>query len=770
MRPNTTLCSHRMAPWASTRLAATLRGAALACLLVPTLLAGSAPARVGTVPVHAAHIGPAVEEIYLADDARIEGAITALGEQDVEFVDVDVCVDPERFRISAAAKLTIATEEPVVELALNEDLAVLSVTGGGRQLQFLRDGAALVVRTGPLGRPIVELTVRYEGTLTPGDHVRLQKRLVFLGDSSHWYPSPRYGDRCRFRTVVRYPQGYTSVCTGALAGMTPSSSDSASDCGLGDVWDTGVPVPSAAVAVGTFASSYSVWGDVFLGYHMLVEPDEGTPEGVEASATELKGLVSYLESCYGPYPFEWLSVVSIPGFPAGLPSSASAPGFVVVTDSDWSGTGLRMPRADRVVSGLSKSWWPHSIDAGSIVSEGLSALCEISLLVETGDEEGAARRREAARSRYIAALADSGGRAPLRDCLEGGGAVDMRICGTRSQAFFGILEEVVGRDAFCRALRGLGSRFAGGMLPLREVVAAFEVEDGRDLDWLVYEWIYRGDLPTYVLSYDVVPRGKEYVVKGTIGQLGEIFRTPIPLTIDLGVWSYDEWVAIDSPRQPFELATDLEPQSIGVDLGFIVPRIEAGELAGVHYERGQRAADANEWGAAVDEFGAASHLVPGEALYLRRYGGALVRSGRVDLGLAALEDAMKLLPDDADGRMSLAKLYLVSGRYKEAKRHLDEYVSRGKDDPEGYAVRAMALVALDRLPEAGQDVARAESLADTASTGENVMELLSLASGRLFEATGDTERALSAYREALRLNPVSDEARRGLARLAPGSE
>ncbi len=734
------------------------------------LLAAPSGAQIETSPVRAEHVRPAVDEIFSADDTRIEEAIAALAEQDVEFVDVDVCVDPEHFRLSATATLTVASDRPVIELRLSEDLSVLSVTGDGRILGFLRDGSTLVVRPGPLAGAITELTVQYEGTLTPGDDVRLREGFVFLGANAFWYPSPRYGDRCRFRTVIRYPEGYTSVCTGALAGMTPSRSDSEGDCVLGDVWDTGGTVSSAAFAVGTFASSYSVWGDVFLGYHMLVAPDEGSPEGIEAFATELKGLIRYLESCYGPYPFEWLSVISVPGFPASSPATASAPGFVVVIDSDWTGTGLRSTRSDRVVGALSKSWWPHSIDGGLIVSEGLAAHSEMSLLGESGDEEGAARRREFRRDMYVAALADSAGRASLRACIAPGGSIDKRVCGTRSQAFFGILERIVGRDAFCAALRDLSARFGGGMLPIREVVAAFEVEDGRDLDWLVYEWVYRGDLPTYVLSYDVGRADAGYVVAGTIRQLGEIYRTPVPLTVDVGVWSYDEWVAIDSPDQPFEFRTDLEPQSISIDSGFIVPRIEANELARVHFERGQRSAAANEWGAAVDEFGAATQLAPLDALYRRSYGEALVHSGRLDLGLAALERAVELAPDEADARMRLARLHLVSGMNSDALRHLDTYVSLRDDDPAGHALRAMALVAAGRLPEAERDIAQAAALADSLDADVHALELMSLARGRLYEAQGESSLAVEAYREALSLNAVSDEARRSLARLAPDPE
>ena len=725
--------------------------------------------QVDTYPALATHIEPAVDELFAEDDGRIEDAVARLAEQDVESLAVDLCVEPERFRLSAVATLVVASTDPLVELELNDDLSVLSVSCDGRPLAFMRDGRSLTVRPGALTGDVVEIEVAYEGVLTPGPGIRLHKGLVVLGGKSAWYPSPRYGDMCSFRTVVRYPEGYTSVCTGSLAGMTPSVTDSENGCVLGDVWDTGVPVPSAAVAVGTFASSYSVWGDVFLGYHMLVDPDDETPDEVDLFSSELKELVRYAESCYGPYPFDWLSVVYIPGFPAGLPAIDTAPGVVILAGVDVP-RGMRSPRPERVLAGLSKSWWPCSIDAGAIVSDGLAGQMEIDFLREMGDEGAAVARREYLRSMYITALADSGGRASLRDCMKGRRSPDRRVCGTRSQALMGILEEVVGRDVFCAALTGLGGRFKGGMLPLREFVAAFEEEDGRDLDWLVYEWVYRGDLPTYILTYDVSREGGGYLIEGVIAQRGEPFRTPVPLTIDLGVWSYDEWISIGSPEQPFTLAAELEPQSISLDAGNIVPRIEADELAAVHFAKGTRAADANEWGTAVDEFGAASELAPGSAEYALRYGESLVHSGRLDLGLAALEEAVAAAPEDADARMKLARLYIVSGRSESALPHLERYIEIRGGDPSGYITRAMALVAAKRLTDAERDLELASSLADTADMSDETRELLSLATGRYHEAAGDSSLAASAYREALRFNPVSDEARRALARISGAQE
>jgi tetratricopeptide (TPR) repeat protein len=303
------------------------------------------------------------------------------------------------------------------------------------------------------------------------------------------------------------------------------------------------------------------------------------------------------------------------------------------------------------------------------------------------------------------------------------------------------------------------------MVSLAEFIDEFEAEDGRDLDWLVYEWLCRGDLPAYVLTYDVARKGDGYLIRGTIAQRGEIFRTPVPVTIDLGVWSYEEWVPVRSSEQSFEVLAELEPQAVTIDARYVVPRIEADELALVHFTLGAKAAEANEWGTAVDEFGAASELVPGNSEYAFRYGEALVHSGRLELGLAALEGAVEAAPDNVDARMELARLYLVSGRSAKALPHLERYVALRADDPAGHTARAMAFIASGRLGAAERSLDAASSLVDSVDVNDETLELLRLATGRYHEATGDTSSAAAAYREALTVNPVSDEARRALARL-----
>ena len=734
------------------------------------MMAQAGAAEIPFGPVHAGHIESAVEELYEADEERAGRALLELEEQDVYRVEIDVCIDADAYRLNGRATVSVGGRSPEVELRLNRSLGVVSVTTGrGAPVEFTREDSLLTVRPAGVRRGTIDLTIDYGGALEPVDDVWLGDDFVYLGPGALWYPTPRTGDRSEFRIVARYSGGLTSVATGALAGMTPPETVVEDRCALGDVWETRTPVEAAALAVGRLSSSHTVWGDVLLGYHELLRPGEEDRGGSDVSARELKRLARFLESCYGPYPFDWLNVISVPGFDGVSGASSSAPGMAV-WDADLVGEGACCD-GDGPAASLSRSWWPYSVGSTPLVSEGLAWHSETSVLRESGDEERTVRLRERRLAQYAGALADSGGRAALRGCIDPAGSVDERICGSKGGAVFELLERLIGRDAFCSALTDLSERFRGETAPLREIVRSFEEVSESELDWFAYEWIYRPGLPTYVLDYDIAGDDKGYAISGTIRQNGEIFRTPVPLTIDFGVWSYEEWVPIESPEQSFEFRTEMEPLQVIVDGSGQVPQIGRDELASIHFARGVAASEANEWGVAVDEFGAAAGLVSENAVYRWRYGDALVHSGRLALGLDELESSVKLSPDDPDLLISLARLELRSGRHDAALRHLESYVGLREHDPVGYAQMTVALIELDRLSDAERALAVAgELVADSTAVSADVHEEVHLAEGRFHEAVGDTSAAIEAYRAVLRLNNVSDEARRRLREMSGEAE
>jgi tetratricopeptide (TPR) repeat protein len=718
-------------------------------------------------------LSEAVGRMRSADAWRVAQEQSALEIQDIVRQEITVCVDPADAWLEADCRLWIETDRERVGLLLDRNLNVTSVSDSrGFELRHTRRAESLeILANEGAGAFPLEIIISYRGPVGGSSDGELSDGalvlgdLVLLGPEFHWYPASTSRDAARLRIEVRYPPGYSSVATGTLTGMA-TSRPGHERCVEGDVWQVPTPVAAACLVVGRFVSSLTVLGDVFVGSHWV--SDDGAGDGAVGEAAlpveDLTELVHYLEACNGSYPYGWLNAVTLPGVRGSV---VSGPGFVAVgADPD---EGPARPLAGRLASGVLDSWWRYHTDAGRLIGDGVSAKTEVDWLEATGEKEAASRLRDDRRWRFMTALQHSGSAVSLADCLDAESEVDDDIRLGKGADVFEMLSMVVGQDAYCAALRGLSEERGGASAGLGDLMDVFERESGQDLDWFFYEWLWRDDLPSYAVDYQIVENEEgALIARGVIAQEGQFYRTPVPLTIDLGGWSYDELVEIGSSQQPFEISVDERPVAITIDEGRVIPRIDRLERARMHHERGKAAVSDDDWKRAVDEFGAAATLDPGNAAFLRSYGVALVRSGWRDEGLGRLEVAAALSPDDAGIRLELATLYLRSGDHASALAHLDVGLPELSDDPAVDARRVEALVGLGRLDEAGAVLSRALALAAEAPVDPDLDAALLYVSGLVFEAAGETESAAAEYEAALSASPVLDEARRRLRLLRLG--
>ncbi len=743
---------------------------ATAALFLTLALPHSLCARGVGVPLPGRVSAAASEEVRRLlelDAARTLARDGRLARQDLERVDLDVCVDPGRGWLSGSATLQFEATTTTLELFLNESLTVLSVSGpSDRPLGFEREGRRITV---PIGASVDartrEITIVYEGLMRPTHGVVETGRglAVLLGDDC-WYPSSHATDRALVRAVVRHPGRYASVLSGSLAGMATPPATRPGPCAFGDVWEAGNVSPCALV-VGRIESRWGVLGDVFTGAHRDTSSGEArVSRGGRRSPVDhqVKQPLRFLESCFGPYPMDWLHVVVVPHGQLGR-EAVSGPGLIVVEADEDDPACAADPDPDAYFMELARMWWDDAYDAGRVVADGLAAHMELEWLASVRGEEIASERKDHRRQQYMRALTDSGGAAPLSLCLGPDASQDERISLGRGGALMDICSAVLGRDDFCRAVRRVGEDAGSGDAGLGAFAREIEDALGDTVDWLLYEWVARGDLPVYALEYETRPaRGGGYVITGTIRQPTEPFRTPVPLTIDLGGWIYDEWIAIESADQQFRLEAELEPQAVTVDAGNVLLRIDGEDRARVHHELGRRAADASRWTEAVDQFGAAVALDPDRSVYRSRYGLALVRVGRPGDGLRELLHAIELSPSNSDLLFTTGTLSARMGDHETAAEVLGRYVRMRPADPRGHVELAMSLIELGDLEQAMANLDRCPVGSDTTTTGQ-WLERYHIAVGRYSEARGETELAVAAYEAALDVNPVSDEARRRLA-------
>ncbi len=747
---------------------------ALAVVLVTSLVVRARP--VPGIPLPrgtSPDVSEAVEQLFELDDTRLASRGVELAEQDLTRCEIDVCIDPGRGWISGSCRLRFDVAQRAVELSLDEALTVLSLTdAAGRARRFERAGRIITIPSREVGGPL-ELNITYEGLVRPASGAALTEQgLIILLGGDCWYPCSRDGDRAFIRAVVRHPGAYASVFSGALAGMAPPPATRPGPCVCGDVWEADSS-GRASVVVGRIESSLSILGGLFAGTHRFTGSEsthgaeavkDSSPSAQRSLDLGMKEPLRFLESCFGPYPLDWLNILTVPYGTLGVPA-VSGPGLLIVESTPGDAACLHPPDPDLYLLELARTWWLHAYGAGPLFADGLAAHMEIQWLDSVRGEEDAARRRAFRREQYMRAVTDSGGAAPLSLCLGRNASSDTRISLGRGSALMGIVSALLGHDAFCGLVAGLAADAGTSPPSLRTFAAALTAAAGSDMDWLLYEWVFRGDLPVYSLDYKAKSvRGGGYMVSGALRQLVEPFRTPLPLTVDLGGWTYDEWVTVESAEQSFEFRTELEPLSVTIDAGNIVHHIETGDQARVHSELGRRAAAGNLWAEAVNQFGAAVALDPKRALYHAQYGEALVRVGRPAEGLKALAEAIDRSPSNADYIFTTGRLSGQTGDYRAAVELLERYVRLRPDEPRGHVELAAALVGLGKLPEALAHLDRCPLLLDD-TPDDTWLERYHIAVGMYREARGESGLAISAYEAALAVNPVSDEARRRLTRL-----
>jgi protein O-mannosyl-transferase len=152
------------------------------------------------------------------------------------------------------------------------------------------------------------------------------------------------------------------------------------------------------------------------------------------------------------------------------------------------------------------------------------------------------------------------------------------------------------------------------------------------------------------------------------------------------------------------------------------------------------------WHDDVALFGRAVEVGQRSRWTLGNLGAALGNRGRIDEGLAYLQEALTMGPDDARTLMSIGSLMLNSGRLKEA----EEYNARAlRVDPsmkEANAAMAMTLVKLGRPQDAIPYCQKAIDRDPAWAHGYNVMGMVLADMGRLNES-------LEAFSRAISLNP-----------------
>lgn len=198
----------------------------------------------------------------------------------------------------------------------------------------------------------------------------------------------------------------------------------------------------------------------------------------------------------------------------------------------------------------------------------------------------------------------------------------------------------------------------------------------------------------------------------------------------------------------FELAIADKPES----------RAEAYRILGGEFREGYVALLQGRARVAAKRFAEAALRTPSSFAVHLELGRALSLAGDLERARDALEVALRLSPDDDEGRLLSAAVSIELGRFAEARSRLLSLVAPGARRPEALFLMGKALAGLDRLDDA------LEMFRETVKLEPHFHEAF-LEAGRLMRARGDVEAAFELLNRAAALAPDEVPCNREVAEL-----
>ncbi|HXU83745.1 MAG TPA: M1 family aminopeptidase [Polyangia bacterium] len=403
---------------------------------------------------------------------------------------------PPEFRV-VAYQLELRIDRDQRTVTGRETLRVRSGGAGLSVVSFPRNGLEILAVSGaalPLPTQADQLSLRLPAPLAAGEEVSLTidyrvrepKGVAFHPDAvytsfhtCHWMVCrDRPDDKATFTLAMAVPAGLTLVASGERKEGTPGR----------EVWHEAVPSSPYlfGFALGNFARIAGTHAGVTL--ESYVRPgDEGWAGRVLADDDRM--LDFFVARAGRPLPRPFYRQVVVDGAAAQELSSFSILGRAQLEPR------LADPTEDWLVAHeLAHQFWGNLITCADWshfwLNEGLTVFMVAAYKEERWGRAAYERELELLRARHQAAI-DARFDVPLSFAGDYPSLKLKRaITYSKGALFVARLREVMGEQAFWRALASYTRRFAGGTASTRDFQSAFAAETDRDLSALFGEWAY----------------------------------------------------------------------------------------------------------------------------------------------------------------------------------------------------------------------------------------------------------------------------------------
>ena len=533
-----------------------------------------------------------------------EGGNTSYSEDDelapdILHHDLAVRFQPDRSYLSGEDTLRIRIRTPAatLRLRLDDSLHVDSVRSrqGGDHLFFrVRHQDSVMVSLGPLAGRVGEiaLTVRYSGAhhpeaieqevlqasdtafaVDPDADIALEPVIVYSNRTA-WYPQGSPGDYATAVLQLDVPAGQMAVSGGVMAPPRTEKGRTLLE------YRQDLPGKYITVAVGRLTEGAGASAGSKLRGFAVPRLRSQAP----AILSEAAGMLAFFEGILGPCPYPALSVVLMEG---RTPGGHSPPGMVVMSSRP-----LLMRRVLRddpatfwdipgffLAHELAHQWWGQGVAGQNYherwISEAMAQYAA-ALWVRHDQGEAAFRTVMGRMARWAVRHTDQG---PIHlghrlGHLQGDPQIYRAVVYDKGAWVLHMLREIVGGNAFDRALTALQRDHRFGKIGAGHVRAALEKESGLDLAPYFRQWIEGTALPELRVSHRTTVTAAGFSTAVTVTPRN--LPGPVPVDVAASYAGGREAIKVILPPAggTFAIATRSRPRRIEVNgAGSILARV-----------------------------------------------------------------------------------------------------------------------------------------------------------------------------------------------------
>jgi aminopeptidase N len=465
---------------------------------------------------------------------------------------LDVRLDPALHRITATARIGITggTNPRSLTFLLNRQLTVTSVRSGGKPASFShgppnQEAKPLLVE---LDQPSLnrdrEVVIEYHGTIPPPGAqdpdwmgaLVIRSNEVRMTEQTKWYPMMN-GQRAPFEASIDLP--------GDFALIWPDRSRKTTHAGGRTTWKVACTNPAAPALI---AGIYAAENEPPVGVYLFQE-SAGEAEAVLQQAREI---LAFLESRFGPRPFDQLSICQMRVLNSRFSYNFAVPGAVVLPTEI-----IRMARrTDRkefwtrkLAHEIAHQWWGCSVDLPRDPWRLNESLAELSAALylqslQRDKSLGDFLSAEAKEIRLLSSLARRGeppNEKQYRNCL----------AYQKGPWVLAMLRDVLGEEAFDNTLRSFYARHAFRQATQDDFQKSFGTCETISLETFFKQWIDRPVLPR--ITVEALPSDESS--KGIVLRLDQtepVFRLPVEFRITTAAGSVITSCLLTQARQQIE--------------------------------------------------------------------------------------------------------------------------------------------------------------------------------------------------------------------------